>query len=94
MSKNADNAALEKCLKNAADQLCADSDLEFQPLATYVLVLDPKLDKANPHSELPVDAAILINLWRMGAFTQSDLEAALVKIDAEKAKTWLAQFIS
>ena len=81
-----------KSLTNALKQL-NDPNTEFQPVADYVLVLDSKLDKVDSHGELRVDVAILINLWRMGALSQTDMEAALVKIDSAKAKAWLAQFI-
>jgi hypothetical protein len=88
-----DRAAATKSLGNALKQL-TDPNTKFEPKASYVLVLDSTLNKVSPHGELPVDVAILINLWRMGAFTQAELEAELAKVDAEKATTWLAQFIS
>jgi hypothetical protein len=88
-----DRAAATKSLGNALKQL-TDPNTKFEPKASYVLVLDSTLNKVSPHGELPGDVAILINLWRMGAFTQAELEAELAKVDAEKATTWLAQFIS
>ena len=87
-----DKGAAEQSLKNALKQL-VDPDTEFESTATYVLVLDSALDKVTPLGGLPVDAAILINQWRMGTISRAELEAALTKIDPEKANTWLAQLL-
>lgn len=60
----------------------------------YTLVLDPPLNRVSSHEGLPINAAIMINLWRMGAYSQVELETALAKVDAENAPNWLATFLA
>lgn len=85
--------AAKKSLRDALQQLRAPGS-EFDAEASYVLVLEPAEKKASPHGGLPVDAAILINLWRMGDSTRGELETELVKLYSEKAQAWLAMFIA
>lgn len=85
-----DPGAANHSLSNALQQL-VDPHTEFEPTPSYVLVLDSALDKVISLRGIPVDAAILINQWRMGTISRTELEAALTKIDSEKANTWLVQ---
>lgn len=83
--------AAKKSLRNALEQLHAPES-KFDPSTAYCLVLAPTLNKVSSHEKLPVDAAILLNLWRMGATTRAELETALAKLYADKAQPWLASF--
>ena len=85
--------AAKQSLTNALKQL-NDTNTEFEPTASYVLILDKELNKVGSYDGLPVDAAILINLWQMGELTHDELESELTKIDVEKAQIWLAKFIA
>jgi len=76
-------------LRSALQQLRAPGS-KFDAAAAYVLVLESAERKANSHAELPVDAAILINLYRMGEFDKTELEKELVKLYPDKAPNWLA----
>jgi hypothetical protein len=69
-----------------------DPERSFDPIASYVLVLEPELNKVSSHAGLRVDAAIVINLYRIGELDRRDLETELGKIDAGKAKDWLESF--
>lgn len=60
--------------------------------ADCVLVLDPGLGKVSSHNNVPVDAAIVINLWRMGEFTRDEMESELGKISPDKAPVWRSTF--
>jgi len=57
-----------------------------------VLVLEPTERKVWYREGLAIDAAILINLWRMGDLPRGELEAALAKLYPEKAQTWLSAY--
>lgn len=83
--------AAKESLRNALQQFRAPGNT-FDAEAAYVLVLEAAEKKSSPHGGLPVDAAILINLWRMGDSTRGELETELVKLYPEKAQTWLATF--
>ena len=85
--------AATQSLRNALSKL-RDPNSGFEPSASYVLVLDSTLDKVSYNGVLPVHAAILVNLWRIGDLNSDELESALEDIDVEMAKTWLAQFIA
>jgi hypothetical protein len=78
-------------LHSALQQLRAPGS-KFDVEAAYVLVLDSAEKKANSHAELPVDAAILINLHRMGEFDKTELEKELVKLYPNKAPNWVVAF--
>jgi hypothetical protein len=83
--------AAKLSLKNALQQLRAPGS-KLDAEANYVLVIDPSDKKVDAKAELPVDAAIMINLWRMADSTREELETALVKFYPEKAQSWLALF--
>jgi len=77
-------------LHSALQQLHAPGSKCNAPGPLYVLVLEPTERKAGFHAGLPVDAAILINLYRMGEFDRIELEKELVKLYPDKAPNWLA----
>lgn len=81
----------KKSLRNAFDQLRA-SESKFDSTADLVLVLESGATKVGFHADLPVDTAILINLWRMGDLTRAELETDLTRLYPEKAQTWLSTF--
>jgi hypothetical protein len=84
--------AAKQSLRNALQQFRA-LESKFDPTeAIYVLVIEPTGKKVGFHKDLPVDAAILINLWRIGVLTEDELKAELEKFYPEKAKSWLASF--
>lgn len=84
--------AATQSLKNALQQIQAP-DGRFDPWADrYVLVLEPTDRKVWYCEGLAVDAAILINLWRMGDLARAELETTLTKLYPEKAQAWLATF--
>jgi hypothetical protein len=83
--------AAKTSLRNALQQMSAPGS-KFDSAASYVLVLEAAEKKCSPHGGLPVDAAILINLWRMGGLTRGELETDLAKLYPEKAQAWLATF--
>jgi hypothetical protein len=81
----------KESLRHALQQmheLPSESDVE----ASYVLVLEPTSKKVSSHADLPLKAAILINLWRMGDSSREEVETELTKLYPEKAQTWLAAF--
>jgi hypothetical protein len=78
-------------LRNALQQL-RDPEKGFNASASFVLILEPSEKKVKSHEDLPLDAAILINLWRVGDLPRVELETELVKINAEKSQTWLLNF--
>ncbi len=88
---NIDTAKMS--LRSALQQLLAKEG-KFSKEAYYVLVIESAEKKAIAHKELPVDAAILINLFRMGEFDKPELEKELIKLYPDKAKNWLANFAS
>lgn len=78
-------------LENSLKQL-ADPNTPFDSDALYVLVLDPSLHTVSSHEGLSTEAAIMINLWRMGAYSHAELETALKEVDTENAQNWLEMF--
>lgn len=62
--------------------------------ALYVLVLEPSGNRAVAHKQIPVDAAILLNLFQMKDMTLLDLEVALSERYSGAAKEWLSRCIS
>lgn len=76
-------------LRNALQQILHPAN-DFDVSVLYVLVLEPEGKKVNSHEELPIDAAILINLFRMGDSTKDELHVALAKHYPEKVEAWLA----
>jgi hypothetical protein len=85
---NAD--AAKESLRHALQQ-CAPGNKSNEEVC-YVLVLESADKKVSFHADFPVDAAILINLWRMGDSTRDELETALAKLYPEKVQAWLATF--
>lgn len=58
----------------------------------YVLVLEQGGEKVASHAGLPLDAAIRINLYRMGEFDRVRLGEELAGAYPEKTPEWLATF--
>jgi hypothetical protein len=58
----------------------------------FVLVLESGVTSVGFHEALALDAAILLNLWRMGDLTRTELETELTKSNPEKAPAWLKSF--
>lgn len=83
--------AARQSLRNALQQLHAPGS-KFDNNAAYVLVLEPAHLKVTAHVEIPVDAAIMINLWRVGELTRVELGTELAKHYPEKVQGWLAMF--
>lgn len=83
--------AAKECLRNALQQLRAPGS-KLDTEATHVLVLEPAGKQVSSHVDVPVDAAILINLWRMGDSTRGELETALAELYPKKTQVWLATF--
>jgi len=77
-------------LRNALQKLRESESADNE--AVYVLVVEPSEKKVRSHGDLSVDAAILINLWRMGDLTRDELEKALTKRHPDKAAAWLTNF--
>lgn len=87
-----DRDAARQSLQNALQQIQA-TDGRFDPWAVrYVLVLEPTDRKVWYSDGLAIDAAILINLWRIGDLARAELEATLTKLHPDKAQAWLATF--
>ncbi len=84
----------KKFLHSALQPLSPGGKSDDDDKASYVLVLEPTGKEVSSHADLPVAAAILINLWRMGDSTRGELETELAKLYPEKAQTWLATFIA
>jgi len=83
--------AAKQCLRNALKELRAPGNKYFSD-AAYVLVLEPVERKARAHPTLLIEAAILINLWRIGDLTRDELKVELKRLHPEEAQTWLATF--
>ncbi|GMW03828.1 MAG: hypothetical protein AMXMBFR84_49620 [Candidatus Hydrogenedentota bacterium] len=65
----------------------------FDPTAVrYVLLLEPSDRRVWYHTDLPVDAAIWINLWRMNAIAYEDMKKGIAETYPEEASIWLAQY--
>jgi len=87
-----DHDAAKQSLQNALQQIQA-SDGRFDPWAVrYVLVLEPTDRKVWYCEDLAIDAAILVNLWRMGNLARDELDMTLTKLYPEKAQAWLTTF--
>lgn len=81
-----------QALKNALEYI-RSSKSTYDPSDVYfVLVLEPTERKVWYFHDLPVDAAILINLWRMGALTRDEMAAALAQEYPSKTPDWLMAF--
>ena len=84
--------AAKQSLRNALQQVQIP-DGRFDPWAVrYVLMLEPTDRKVWYCEGLAIDAAILINLWRMGELPRAELETTLAKLYPERAQAWLATF--
>lgn len=87
-----DQDAAKQSLRNALQQIQTSDDL-FDPWAVrYVLMLEPTERNVWYCEGLPTDAAILINLWRMGDLTRDELEAALSEVYPDRAGAWLVAY--
>src|SRR5262245_20527862 len=86
--------AAKKALRGALQRVRAmrSEDAEKAEEPIYVLVLEPPDEKVGAHAEMPLGAAILINLWCMGDSTRDELETALVELYPEEATTWLSRW--
>ena len=85
-----DRDAAIQSLQNALQQVQAP-DANFDPWdASSVLVLEPTDRKVWYCNDLAIDAAILINLWRVGDLARPELETKLATVYPDKAQAWLA----
>gem|GEM_PF-3424386 len=85
-----DRDAAKQSLQNALQQVQAP-DARFDPWAvSSVLVLEPTDRKVWYCNDLAIDAAILINLWRVGDLARPELETKLATVYPDKAQAWLA----
>ncbi len=87
-----ETGAAKQSLKNALAQFQTPASRYNPESVRYVLVLEPTERKVWYHENLPVDASILINLWRIGDLTREALESELKRLYPEKANSWLATF--
>ncbi len=88
-----DDGAAKASLRNALQQLRLPGGQIYSD-APYVLVLEPEGKQVSSHVDLPVDAAIAVNLWRIGDSTRSEMETALTEHHPKSARAWLARFAS
>jgi hypothetical protein len=88
--------ASKKSLRNALNKIRALKSEEVAEAteAAYVLLLEPTSKEVNSHADLPVEAAILINLYRMGDLMPGELEIKLMECYPDSAQTWLTMFIA
>src|SRR6266496_443292 len=87
---NAD--AAKRSLRNALSQLRAPETSFDRSEPLFVLVLESGGTSVGFHQALPLDAAILVNFWRMGDLSRTELETELIKSYPEKAQAWLTSF--
>ena len=85
-------SAAKRSLRNALSQLCAPESSFDRSEPIFVLVLESGVTSVASHEALPLDAAILLNLWRMGDLARTELEAELIKSYPERAQAWLISF--
>lgn len=77
-------------LREALDWI-RDADLGYDPRhAICMLVIDGEV--ATSHRDLPVDAAILLNLYKMGDLKEEELRAELSLRYPTEAEGWLIKF--
>jgi hypothetical protein len=88
LQQNVDEA--KTSLRNALYQLRM-LGYKYQLDTCYVLVLESAERKISAH-DLPLDAAILINLYRMGDFDKTELEKELTNLYPDNAQNWMAAF--
>jgi len=81
-----------KSLKNALQKIEAPKSPFDPSKVIYVLILEPTDRKVWFYENIPMNAAILINLWRIGNIPREDLEIALTKIDPSKTLAWIKLF--
>jgi hypothetical protein len=79
------DASAARCsLQNALQKLRELDDEHNQ--ASYVLLLEPNGKGALSVENLPIDVAILANLWRIGALTEDEFRAELKKLYSDKSE--------
>lgn len=78
-------------LRNALQQL-QNAENKFDRSTDYALLVEPAELKVKPHAELPVDSAILINLFRMEKLDRKDLEVELTRLHPEKPAAWFESY--
>lgn len=87
-----DEGASKRSLHQALEQV-QKPDSQFDPWAVrYVLVLDPTDRSVWYCEDLPIDAAILINLWVLGDLHRDELEVELSERYPNEAPAWLAAY--
>lgn len=68
-----------------------DANAKFNPsTALYVLVLEKSRNGATAESDMPIDAAILINLAIVGDISKHPLIERLSKMYPDKHSLWLS----
>ncbi|MBK8039639.1 MAG: ATP-binding protein [Verrucomicrobiaceae bacterium] len=88
---NGDNQKAIVTLREALNAL-KDKSGRFTTGAAFVLILEADGKTVNSHDNLPVDAAILVNLWRMNAISLGELKVELEKVSPDNCEAWLVQF--
>jgi hypothetical protein len=88
LQQNIDPA--KNSLHNALNQLRV-SGYKYEPNTCYVLVLESTERKISSH-DLPLDVAILINLYRMGDLDKTELEKEMIKLYPDNAQNWMTAF--
>jgi hypothetical protein len=84
--------AAKESLRNALSQLRAPEKNVDHDDPLFVLVLESGATSLTFQEALPLGAAILLNLWRMGDLTRAELETELIKSYPERAQAWLTSF--
>lgn len=80
---------------SSALEKVSDDELDFDTVSVaYVLVLDSTLNTVSSLANIPVEAAILINLCRINDTAQDELEEKLIDIDPDNGRIWLEQVFS
>ena len=78
----------KKSLKNALQRL-RSSEGGFEAKVACVLVLEAEGKGVSSNEDLPIDAAIVINLWRIGDLSRDELEVDLTKFYPGKVQSWM-----
>jgi hypothetical protein len=77
-------------LREALDWI-RDAGLSYDPRHVIcMLVIDG--ERATSNLNLPVDASILLNLYKMGDLTEEELRAELMSRYPSESEEWLGKF--
>lgn len=85
-----DSSRASVLLNEAISWIQQKNDKDYNPLgADAVLILNNKRNGVEPHANLPVDAAIILNLYLMNQLTNDELDEQLYHLYPEKHLHWL-----